>query len=221
MNNIENQHLWVGFCFVWEVPVCGWPLHIDRLNICFQACAVAPMDCTFGWGEGGTLLPWSCDQHLKEEHDANRSGRARHVAKLWFLQMRDGDLGVPAWGHEWCPCPIAERKVWVPAVMKQRIIPLRLKDKPCFVAWPGSVPHMVDSLGHAVTLLPSGHCWDSFSSYIFLFSSSASLKLFFNQRSRWGFSSSRSKWNFALRKKEADQFRKFLLQWLKHPEKEL
>lgn len=83
-------------------------------------------------------------------------------------------------GHEWCPCPIAERKVWVPAVMKQRIIPLRLKDKPCFVAWPGSLPHMGDSLGHAVTLLPSGHCWDSFSSYILVFSSSTSLELFFN-----------------------------------------
>lgn len=47
---------------------------------------------------GGTLLPWSCDQHLEEEHDAKRSGRARHVAKLWFLRMRGGDLGVSAWG---------------------------------------------------------------------------------------------------------------------------
>lgn len=52
-----------------------------------------------------------------------------------------------------CVCVLQCRRLLAPAVMKQMNEPLRLKDKPCFVAWPG-FSHMGDSLGRAVTPLP-------------------------------------------------------------------
>lgn len=50
-------------------------------------------------------------------------------------------------------CVLQGGRLLAPAVVKQMNNPLRLKDKPCFVAWPG-FSHMGDSLGRAVTLLP-------------------------------------------------------------------